>query len=104
MHLGNLILSLGLVCSLGLILTAVIDPLFGKCTIHSARVISSDRDSSSIALSNGTVSTVATGNLKAQSLILVGAKRRLFSRVKVYKVKSVDQPQPQKNTLQLSQI
>lgn len=104
MHFGNLFLSLGLVFSLGLLLTAVIDPLIGSCSIHSARVISSDKESSTIALPNGSVSTVAVGNLKEQSLIRVGAKRRLFSRVKVYEVKAIDLPQVDKNVMQFSQI
>ncbi|GIU44599.1 hypothetical protein TUM4438_16160 [Shewanella sairae] len=104
MHFGNILLSLGLVFTLGLLATAVIDPLIGNCSVHSARVISSDKESSTIALPNGTVSSVAVGNLKEQSLIQVGAKRRLFSRVKVYKVKAVDLPQAHKNVMQFSKI
>ncbi|MCL1145506.1 hypothetical protein AB4298_10780 [Shewanella sp. 10N.261.52.F9] len=104
MHFSNILLSLGLVLSLGLLLTAVIDPLIGNCSIHKARVISSAAESSTIALSNGTVARVDVGNLKEQSLIKVGAKRRLFSRVKVYKVKATDLPQTTKNTMQVSKI
>ncbi len=104
MHFGNILLSLGLVFTLGLLATAVIDPLIGKCTQYKARVISSDPDSSTIALPNGTVARVNMGNLKEQSLIRVGAKSRLFSRVKEYQVKATDLPQVRKNTMQVSKI
>ncbi|MGS0676844.1 hypothetical protein [Shewanella sp. 0m-4] len=104
MHFRLVFLSLGLVFTLGLLLIAVIDPLFGNCTLHKARVISSDQESSTIALPDGSVARVPVGNLKEESLVNVGAKHRLFSQVPVYKIKAIDLPQTNNNVVQQLKI
>ncbi|MGS0681874.1 hypothetical protein ACVBIL_11975 [Shewanella sp. 125m-7] len=104
MHFRLSLLSLGLVFTLGLLLTAVVDPLFGNCTLHKARVISSGQESSTIALPDGSVARVPVGNLKEQSLIKVGAKHRLFSQVPVYKVKAIELVEINNNAIEVSKI
>lgn len=74
---------------LGLLLIAVFDPLIGNCKSVKARVISSDDESTTIALPDGSVARVAVGNLKKDSRIEVTAKQRLFSRLPVYKLKQI---------------
>ncbi|GIU37610.1 hypothetical protein L2719_20225 [Shewanella schlegeliana] len=87
MHFRNLFLSTSLVMMLGLLLIAVFDPLMGSGKSVKARVISSDDESSTIALPDGSIARVAVGNLKKDSRVKVTAKQRLFSRLSVYKLR-----------------
>lgn len=72
---------------LGLLLIAVFDPLTGNGKSVKARVISSDDESSTIALPDGSVARVDAGNLRKDSRVKVTAKQRLFSRLPVYRLK-----------------
>ncbi|MCL1092147.1 hypothetical protein [Shewanella kaireitica] len=84
---SNILLASGLVVTLGLLIMVVVDPLFGQCASTEARVISSDQQSSTISLPDGSVARVSVGNLAPQSQVTVGAKQRLFSGTHEYKLK-----------------
>ncbi|ABZ75205.1 conserved hypothetical protein [Shewanella halifaxensis HAW-EB4] len=82
---------------LGLLLIAVFDPLIGNGKPVKARVISSDDESSTIALPDGSVACLTVGNLKKDSRVQVTAKQRLFSQIPVYKLKE-NKPTAQQQT------
>lgn len=103
MHFKNLFLSTSLVMMLGLLLIAVFDPLIGNCKSVKARVISSDDESTTIALPDGSVARVAVGNLKKHSRVNVTAKLRLFSRLPVYKIKQTI-PYSEQESTKVSEI
>jgi len=85
---SNILLTTGLVFTLGLLIMAVVDPLFGQCKSTNARVINSDQQSSTIALADGSIALLPVGNLKVHSQVNVGVKQRLFSGTSEYKLKS----------------
>ncbi|WP_076414329.1 hypothetical protein [Shewanella sp. UCD-KL12] len=87
--LKNILLTLALATSFGLLVITVIDPLFGACHRFEAKVITSDAQSSTITLPNGRVTVLDKGNLTPNSEIKVAAKSRLVSGVEEYKFKSV---------------
>ncbi|MCL1051105.1 hypothetical protein L2755_15925 [Shewanella abyssi] len=84
---SNILLTTGLVFTLGLLIMAVVDPLFGQCRSTKARVINSDQQSSTIALADGSIALLPVGNLEMHSLVNVGVKQRLFSGTSEYKLK-----------------
>ncbi|MEZ9821750.1 hypothetical protein AB4238_14200 [Shewanella sp. 10N.286.45.A1] len=94
---SNILLASGLAVTLGLLAMVVVDPLFGQCASTEARVISSDPQSSTISLPNGSVARVDVGNLAPQSQVVVGAKQRLFSGTHEYKLKLSNIDQSAKN-------
>ncbi|MCL1057375.1 hypothetical protein L2729_05120 [Shewanella gelidimarina] len=85
---SNILLATGLVFTLGLLILAVVDPLFGQCKSIKARVINSNHQTSTIALPNGSVARVPVGNLEEESHVQVGVKQRLFSGTSEYKLTS----------------
>ncbi|WOT05569.1 hypothetical protein [Shewanella youngdeokensis] len=75
----NILLTSGLVFTLGLLFLTVIDPLWGQSKSAKARVVSSNDLTSIIALPNGTIGRIKVGNLTQDSRVMVGVKQRLFS-------------------------
>ena len=95
---SNILLASGLVAALGLLVMVVVDPLFGQCASSEARVISSDQQTSTIALPNGSVARVPVGNLAPQSQVIVGAKQRLFSGTHEYQLRQQNIHEPREES------
>ncbi|MFT5789222.1 MAG: hypothetical protein ACI8SJ_001337 [Shewanella sp.] len=89
---SNILLATGLVFTLGLLILAVVDPLFGQCESTEARVINSDHQTSTIALPDGSIALLPVGNLETHSQVNVGVKQRLFSGTSEYKLKQPSSP------------